>query len=197
MQLWRTTTGGLPRNRSRPSTRPRPATPLSADLSPRWRPDTMKSMRSLSVNAPPPGASRMPERRLRFPIIATWFDMKKNPLLNIALSQLIASLGHGDMIVIGGAGLPPPPGVALIGLALTRCIPGFIDTLQAVMTEMQIDSHVLADELPAHSPVLAAKIYAMELPEPRRVPHEKFKLLSQNARAIIRTGECTPYANII
>jgi D-ribose pyranase len=139
----------------------------------------------------------MPERRLRFPIIATWFDMKKTPVLNIALSQLIASLGHGDMIVIGDAGLPAPPGVALIDLALTRGIPGFIDTLQAVMTEMQIDSHVLADELPAHSPLLAAKIDAMGLPERRGVPHEKFKLLSQNARAIIRTGECTPYANII
>ena len=32
--------------------------------------------------------------------------MKKTPLLNIALSEVIASLGHGDMLVIGDAGLP-------------------------------------------------------------------------------------------
>ena len=44
--------------------------------------------------------------------------MKKTPLLNIALSRLIASLGHGDMVVIGDAGLPVPPGVELIDLAL-------------------------------------------------------------------------------
>ena len=55
--------------------------------------------------------------------------MKKSPLLNIALSQMIASLGHGDMLVIGDAGLPSQPGVPLIDLALTRGIPGFIDTV--------------------------------------------------------------------
>ena len=44
--------------------------------------------------------------------------MKKTPLLNIALSRLIASLGHGDILVIGDAGLPVPPGVELIDLAL-------------------------------------------------------------------------------
>ena len=49
--------------------------------------------------------------------------MKKTPLLNIALSQMIASLGHGDMLVIGDAGLPSQPGVPLIDLALTRGIP--------------------------------------------------------------------------
>ncbi|WP_426207408.1 RbsD/FucU domain-containing protein, partial [Pseudomonas sp. TSPC2-1] len=42
--------------------------------------------------------------------------MKKTPLLNVALSRLIASLGHGDMLVIGDAGLPVPPGVASIPL---------------------------------------------------------------------------------
>lgn len=39
--------------------------------------------------------------------------MKKTPLLNIALSRVIASLGHGDILVIGDAGLPVPPGVEL------------------------------------------------------------------------------------
>ena len=48
--------------------------------------------------------------------------MKKTPLLNIALSRVIASLGHGDVLVIGDAGLPVPPGVELIDLALTAVI---------------------------------------------------------------------------
>ena len=34
--------------------------------------------------------------------------MKKTPLLNIALSRLVASLGHGDIVVIADAGLPVP-----------------------------------------------------------------------------------------
>lgn len=37
--------------------------------------------------------------------------MKKTTLLNIALSRTIAGMGHGDILVIGDAGLPVPPGV--------------------------------------------------------------------------------------
>ncbi|CDG80776.1 D-ribose pyranase [Janthinobacterium agaricidamnosum] len=123
--------------------------------------------------------------------------MKKTPLLNIALSQLMASLGHGDMVVIGDAGLPSQPGVPLIDLALTRGIPAFADTLHAILSEMQVEYHVLAKELPAHNPAAEAAIAGFGLPERRNVTHEEFKQLSKRARAIVRTGECTPYANII
>lgn len=83
--------------------------------------------------------------------------MKKTPLLNVALSRLIASLGHGDIVVIGDAGLPVPPGVELIDLALTQGIPDFLSTLQVVLCEMQVEGHVLAQEiLDRQSPVLQA-----------------------------------------
>ena len=123
--------------------------------------------------------------------------MKKTPLLNIALSQMIASLGHGDMLVIGDAGLPSPPGVPLIDLALTRGIPGFIDTVHTVLSEMQVEYHLLAGELPLHNPAMAAQVAALVLPDARQVTHEEFKQLSKGARAIVRTGECSPYANVI
>ena len=58
--------------------------------------------------------------------------MKKTPLLNAALSELVASLGHMDMVVIGDAGLPIPAETRCIALALTRGIPGFVDTLRVV-----------------------------------------------------------------
>lgn len=123
--------------------------------------------------------------------------MKKTPLLNIALSQLIASLGHGDAIVIGDAGLPVPPGVPLIDLALTRGIPGFMSTLEVILTEMQVEQHLLADELALHSPAMADAIAALALPGALTVPHAQLKERSRGARAIVRTGECTPYANIM
>ncbi|MGS0743953.1 D-ribose pyranase [Glaciimonas sp. GG7] len=123
--------------------------------------------------------------------------MKKTPLLNIALSQLIASLGHGDMVVIGDAGLPVPAGVPLIDLALTHGVPSFIDTLKTVLSEMQVEHHVVADALLHQSPQLAAQINAFGLPDQRVLTHTAFKHMTQGARAIVRTGECTPYANII
>jgi len=123
--------------------------------------------------------------------------MKKGPLLHVALSQLIASLGHGDMVVIGDAGLPVPPGVPLIDLALTRGIPRFMDVLNTVLAEMQVEQHLLADELAGANVVVAAEVGMLGLPGGRTVSHTEFKRLSGAARAIIRTGECTPYANVI
>ncbi|KAB8041208.1 D-ribose pyranase [Janthinobacterium aquaticum] len=123
--------------------------------------------------------------------------MKKTPLLNIALSQLVASLGHGDMVVIGDAGLPSQPGVPLIDLALTHGVPGFIQTVQTVLSEMQVEHHVVASELQANNPAMAQQVAALGLPDARQLSHEEFKQLSKRARAIVRTGECSPYANVI
>ncbi|AIC19198.1 MULTISPECIES: D-ribose pyranase [Pseudomonas] len=126
--------------------------------------------------------------------------MKKTPLLNVALSRLIASLGHGDIVVIGDAGLPVPPGVELIDLALTQGIPDFLSTLQVVLCEMQVEGHVLAQEiLDRQSPVLQAlEALSTEgaLGARKLLGHDEFKVLSRQARAIVRTGECQPYCNI-
>ena len=127
--------------------------------------------------------------------------MKKTPLLNVALSRLIASLGHGDMVVIGDAGLPVPPGVELIDLALTHGIPDFVSTLKAVLSEMQVESHVLAEEILEKQPAALTTLDALQaegaLGTRTMVSHEQFKILSRQARAIIRTGECSPYCNIV
>lgn len=127
--------------------------------------------------------------------------MKKTPLLNVALSRLIASLGHGDKVVIGDAGLPVPPGVELIDLALTHGVPDFISTLKIVLSEMQVESHVLACEILEKKPSALTSLdeLAAEGALGRRelLSHEQFKILSRQARAIVRTGECQPYCNVV
>ena len=101
------------------------------------------------------------------------------------------------MVVIGDAGLPVPPGVPVIDLALTRGVPGFLQTLSTVLAEMQVESHVLADELAGKNPAIADAVAALGLPGRTGASHAEFKRISANARAVVRTGECTPYANII
>jgi len=127
--------------------------------------------------------------------------MKKTPLLNVALSRLIASLGHGDKVVIGDAGLPVPPQVELIDLALTHGIPDFVSTLKVVLSEMQVESHVLAEEIFDKQPSALTTLETLHaqnaLGTRELVNHEQFKALSRQARAIIRTGECSPYCNIV
>lgn len=126
--------------------------------------------------------------------------MKKTALLNISLSQLVASLGHGDIVVIGDAGLPVPPGVPLIDLALTPGIPGFVSTLEVLLSEMQVESHVIAEEMLQVLPPALTRIQQLHdqgaLGVRQMVSHARFKELSKSARAIVRTGECQPYSNI-
>ncbi|MTI05029.1 D-ribose pyranase [Roseibium denhamense] len=129
--------------------------------------------------------------------------MKRTLLLNRHVSKLIASLGHTDEIVIGDAGLPIPHNVGVIDLAVSPGVPRFFDVLDAVAQELIVEQAVFATEA---GPNLATEIevrlthWAAETGKPIehvRVPHEEFKARTSRARAVIRTGECTPYANII
>lgn len=126
--------------------------------------------------------------------------MKKTTLLHGVLSHTIARMGHGDMLVIGDAGLPIPPGVCCIDLAVTRGVPTFAAVLEAVLGELQVERAVVAMELgrqPA-SGAMRATIGAL-LPDITvdELPHAQLKELTRRAAAIVRTGEFTPYANIV
>ena len=124
--------------------------------------------------------------------------MKKTGLLNIALSRVIAGFGHGDVLVIGDAGLPVPPGVELVDLALVPAVPDFASVLQAVLGEMQVERHVLAEEMLEVAPpgLVAVARLSGQLGPRELLPHLAFKDLCRHAKAVVRTGECQPYSNI-
>ncbi|GGF70307.1 D-ribose pyranase [Paracoccus acridae] len=119
--------------------------------------------------------------------------MKRTTLLHSELSGLIAAMGHGDLLVIGDAGLPVPPGVRCIDLAVTRGVPRFFDVLDAVVAELVVERSAWASEASAD---LDAELRARALGQGRTVAHDAFKALTRDARAIVRTGEFTPYANV-
>lgn len=123
--------------------------------------------------------------------------MKRTALLHAELSHVIASLGHGDMLVLGDAGLPVPDGPRRIDLAVARGVPKLTDVLQAVLSEMQVEGIVVAGEALDDAKNLPGW-YPQSLGiAPQTVSHEEFKRRTAKARAMVRTGECTPYANII
>lgn len=124
--------------------------------------------------------------------------MKKTPLLNVELSEVIAGLGHGDLLAIGDAGLPIPLEVRRIDLALTRDVPGFIETLRVVLSEMQVQGAMVAEETGQKSPHILDEIKQLLPDTPiELVTHTILKKYTENAVAVVRTGEFTPYANII
>ncbi len=124
--------------------------------------------------------------------------MKKHGILQPELAEIIASLGHTDALVIGDAGLPVPPGTARIDLAVAANVPRFLDVLRAVLEEVQVEHAVIARETREKSPQLYAELTALlsEVPV-QEVNHADLKEMTRQARAVVRTGEFTPYANVI
>jgi D-ribose pyranase len=131
--------------------------------------------------------------------------MKKSGLLHPELSHIIASLGHTDLLVIADAGLPIPEGVLRVDLAYTAGQPPFLSVLEAVLAEMEVESTTLALEMQSVTPkAFYKKVLGRleQLPKVKKqgvdfVSHEDFKALTLQAKAIVRTGEFTPYANVI
>ena len=124
--------------------------------------------------------------------------MKKGKLINQPISSLIASLGHTDEIVIADAGLPIPAGTERIDLALTRGIPSFEETLMTVLEEVCVEKAFVSQEIKEYSPQVLALIEAAlgDLPV-EAITHQEFKNRTRGSKAVIRTDEFTPYANVI
>ncbi len=124
--------------------------------------------------------------------------MKKIGILNQGISEVVAGMGHGDQLVIGDCGLPIPQGIRRIDIALIPGVPGFLETLRAILQELEVESAVIANEMETVSPKIHEGVKELLGNVPiQRCSHEAFKKMNQKAVAVIRTGECTPYANII
>ncbi|MCY8424112.1 D-ribose pyranase [Bacillus vallismortis] len=124
--------------------------------------------------------------------------MKKHGILNSHLAKLLADLGHTDQIVIADAGLPVPDGVLKIDLSLKPGLPAFQDTAAVLADEMAVEKVIAASEMKTANQENARFLESLfSEQEIEYVSHEKFKLLTKEAKAIIRTGEFTPYANCI
>ena len=126
--------------------------------------------------------------------------MKKTGILNAKISEIIASIGHTDKLLICDCGLPIPRNALKVDLALTNNIPRFLDTLRVILQELKVEEAVVAKEMMETGNGMYEEVLAL-LPgiEIRRMSHENFKSYYRNCDEIvfIRTGESTPYANII
>ena len=125
--------------------------------------------------------------------------MKKTRLLHADLSRLVATLGHGDMVLVTDAGMPAPHDepVEIIDLALTPGIPGIAATIDVLLSEMQVESHIVAGETIERGDAWFNALGPDHIGTRTVVSHEELKALSRRARAVVRTGECTPFANLM
>ena len=105
--------------------------------------------------------------------------MKKKGVLNAQLAGYIAGLAHKECFMITDAGMPIPKGVPVVDL-------------------VAVEHYTVAKEIGEHNPVIWSYIQE-KLPGVSHeiIDHVDLKEMSQQIKFAVRTGEFTPYPNVI
>ncbi|MER7276936.1 D-ribose pyranase [Dactylosporangium sp. NPDC000244] len=122
--------------------------------------------------------------------------MRRTGLWHPRLLAVVAAMGHGDLLVVADPGLPVPAGVEIIDLVVSRGEPGFLTVLRPVLGELVVEAATMAEELTDEKLAAAVREGLGDVPL-ELVGHEELKARTAHARAVVRTGEDTPYANIV
>ncbi|MEU1080894.1 D-ribose pyranase [Streptomyces sp. NPDC005908] len=122
--------------------------------------------------------------------------MKKHGILNRRLSGALAELGHTDGVLVCDVGMPIPAGPRVVDLAFRAGVPSFAEVLEGLLEELAVEGATAAAEVRDANPA-AASLLAGHFPDLAYVPHERLKELTSGARLVVRTGEASPYANVL
>lgn len=132
--------------------------------------------------------------------------MRHNGLLQAELVGVLAALGHTDGIVIADAGLPVPDGPVKIDLAICPGTPSFIQLCSLVIAEIPVEAVTIAAEMTERNPALYRQLLKALARwgetqghdiKVHTVSHDILKQQSVKARAVVRSGEFSPFANMI
>jgi len=125
-------------------------------------------------------------------------NLKKSGIINPHLCEAIASLGHTDSLTICDAGLPIPAGVRRIDVTVCRGVPTFEQVLMAIAPELEVERVVMAEEALKENPGVVDLVRrAYPRVNVEFVPHERFKKLVEQSKAVVRTAEFRPYSNVL
>lgn len=124
--------------------------------------------------------------------------MKKTGILNRELTKVLAKLGHTDKIVIADCGLPIPEDTTCVDLSLTLGKPSFLAVLEAVAEDVKVEHITFAEEIKTNNQAVhQASMKVFHDVSVDYITHERLKSEMRHVKAVIRTGEATPFANIL
>ncbi len=146
----------------------------------------------------PPAAERFTREQTENALkgVAPLYDVPL--LLNPNLAALARRIGHTQMLIVCDRGFPVPHSLPLgvVDLSVTSDVPTVPQVLAALLPELPHDRIIVASEMQQRSPDRFAWHSAQRAPVEAH-PHLNFKQLAKEAVACIRTGDATPYANVI
>ncbi len=122
--------------------------------------------------------------------------MYKKLHINREINDILGKLGHTDKICIADLGLPIPTGVKCIDLAYLVGSPTFIQVYRGLLDTMIVEDTIIAEEFESKGDSIFLEFEKISNVY-KKVSHEEFKILTKECKAIIRTGQATPYANVI
>jgi D-ribose pyranase len=122
--------------------------------------------------------------------------MRTSGIWHAGLVELLVALRHHETIVVADAGLPVPNHVPTIDLGWSRGNPRLLPVLTAIAAELVIESATIASEA-TDDELLSGVDAALQDVPIKRVTHEALKEACAGARAVVRTGDDTPFANVI
>ena len=122
--------------------------------------------------------------------------MKRTGILHGELSAHIARLGHTDQFLVVDSGFPVPANVPVVDLRVVYGLPAFAPVFAAIADDVVVEHALVATELADANPPVEELIRG-RFPETETVDHTELKRRATAARFAVRTGEDTPYANVL
>jgi D-ribose pyranase len=125
--------------------------------------------------------------------------MIQSGILNPAVLSLIARIRHTNTLVISDWAFPYWPQIETVDISLTMGIPTVLDVLDLLQQNFKIGRIWQAEEFVACNSADTVDRFAKsfgKIPLTRE-PHVDFKKRVPHAIGLIRTGDPTPYGNII
>ena len=125
--------------------------------------------------------------------------MLNSGILNSHLLSLLAKVRHTNTIAIVDCGFPNWPGVEVVDISLTRGIPTVLEAFDLIRPVFTVGKIWQAEEFLQCNSEETVNRFAESLKglSFSREPHAEFKGRVPGVIGLIRTGDPTPYANLI
>ena len=125
--------------------------------------------------------------------------MLESGILNPHILSLLARVRHTNTLVIADRGFPFWPAIETVDISLVDGVPRVLDVLRAIRANYVLGHAWMAEEFRgANSESTRMRFEATLDGIPLTLePHIEFKKRVPAAIGLIRTGDTTPYANLI
>lgn len=125
--------------------------------------------------------------------------MLKTGILNPHINYLLSRVRHTNTFVIADRGFPFWPGIDTVDISLVDDLPRVADVLNAILRNFDVGTIFMAEEFRSSNSqqIVGQQTKVANGAKLIFEPHVDFKRRVPQAIGIIRTGDSTPYSNVI